>query len=181
MDLSGPDGLQLLLEALKSSGAARITLRGGSMHPTLQDGWRVQLRSVPAEELQVGDIGAFVHGNILTIHRLVWRKPIAGKAWLIFQGDNNAARELVAPEAVLAKVESAEVEREDGSFTLPFPVGSDERAWFYRSLYRAHRGLTGLFPSTSLPGEGQSGGLFYRSLRFLFRMVEPIFAPRPRR
>lgn len=181
MELSGPDGLQLLLEALKASGAARITLRGQSMHPTLRDGWRIQLRSISSDELRVGDIGAFLHGQILTIHRLVWRKCTAGREWLIFQGDNNAAKELVSPEAVLAKVESAEEEREDGSVTLPFPVGSDERAWFYRTLYGAHKRLTGLFPSTSLPGEGEPGGLSYRALRLLFRAVEPIFAPRPRR
>ncbi|MCI0568232.1 MAG: S24/S26 family peptidase [Acidobacteria bacterium] len=181
MDLSGPEGLQLLLEALKTSGAARITLRGESMHPTLRDGWRLHVRALRSDELRVGDIGAFLHGQILTIHRLIWKKRTAEKEWLIFQGDNNPARELVAPEAVLGKVESAEVEREDGSVTPPFPVGADERAWFYRCLYRAHQGMIGLFPSTSLPGEGESGGLFYRALRLLFRMVEPIFAPRPRR
>lgn len=181
MDSSGTVGLQLLLEALKASGSARITLRGESMHPTLHDGWRLLVRSLRSDELRVGDIGAFMHGQILTIHRLIWKKPIAGKEWLIFQGDNNPARELVEPEAVLGKVESAEVERPDGSFGPPFPVGADERAWFYRCLYRAHQGLTGLFPSTSLPGEGESGGVLFRALRLLFRMVEPIFAPRPRR
>jgi len=181
VEISEADGLQLLAEALKTSGAARITLRGESMHPTLQDGWRIQLRSLPSERLQVGEIGVFLHGQILTIHRLIWRKRIAGKEWLIFQGDNNSARELVAPEAVLGKVESAEAEREDGGFTLPFSVGSDERAWFYRSLYRTHRSLSGILPSASLPGEGETGGPIYRALRLLFRMIEPLFAPRPRR
>jgi hypothetical protein len=173
--------MQLLAESLKATGAARITLRGESMVPTLQDGWSLHLRSTPPEDLQVGEIGVFLHGQILTIHRLIWKKRVAGKEWLIFQGDNNPARELVAPEAVLGRVESAEVEKVDGSVTLPFPVGADERAWFYRSLYRAHQGLTGLFPSSSLPGEGESGGPLYRVLRFMFRMVEPIFSPRPRR
>jgi peptidase S24-like protein len=181
VDLFGPEALQLLAESLKATGSARITLRGESMVPTLHDGWRILLRSMPAGELQVGDIGAFLHGQNLTIHRLIWRKRVAGNEWLIFQGDNNPARELVAPEAVLGKVESAEVEKPDGSVTPAFPVGADERAWFYRSMHRAHTGLTGLFPSSSLPGEGESGGPLYRSLRFLFRMVEPIFSPRPRR
>ena len=176
-----PDTLELLAESLKASGSGRITLRGVSMLPTLQDGWRLTVRSLSADDLRVGDIGVFIHGQLLTIHRLIWRKGSAGKEWLIFQGDNNPVRELVAPDAVLGMVEAAEAERPDGSYSPQFPVGSDERAWFYRSLYRAHGALSGLLPGTALPEEGQRPGLAYRTLRFLFRMIEPVFAPRPRR
>ena len=151
------------------------------MHPTLQDGWKLHVRSLSASDLRVGDIGVFIHHEVLTIHRLIWRKRAGGKEWLIFQGDNNPVRELVTPEAVQGKVEAAEVERPDGTSTPPMPVGSDERAWFYRSLHGAHEALSGFLPGASLPEEGQPPGLAYRMLRLIFRMIEPIFSPRPRR
>ena len=172
--------LQLLIDALKAVGSARITLRGTSMDPTLRDGWILHVRSLPAEQLRVGDIGAFVHGGLLTIHRLIWKKQAAGGLRLVFQGDNNPHREEVAPEAVLGRVEAAEQERE-GANTSVFPVGADERAWFYRSVYRAHGILAPLIPDAFPPSEDQPPGRFYRSLRFLFRRVEQLFAPRPRR
>jgi hypothetical protein len=82
----------------------------------------------------------------------------------------------VPPEAVLAKVESAEEERGDGSVTLPFPVGSDERAWFYR-LSTAPTSLTGLF--LHLPSR-EGSRRCPRALRLPFRAVE-LISPSPRR
>ena len=151
------------------------------MHPTLQDGWKLHVVALPAESLRVGDIGVFIHSDVLTIHRLIWRKKQAGREWLVFQGDNNPAREMVAPEAVLGRVEGAEVEREDGKAAPPFAVGRDERAWFYRSLYRIHRALLRALPGAGLPEEGESPGVVYRVLRGVFRALEPVFSPRPRR
>ena len=101
MGLDSAGSLQLLAETLKASGSGRLTLRGQSMHPTLQDGWKLHVVALPAESLRVGDIGVFIHSDVLTIHRLIWRKKQAGREWLVFQGDNNPAREMVAPEAVL--------------------------------------------------------------------------------
>jgi len=173
--------LDLLRESLKASGAGRITVRGESMHPTLQDGWKLHVRSVPAAALRVGDIGVFIHSGVLTVHRLLWKKRAAEADMLVFQGDNNAVRELVTPEAVLGMVEAAEVERIDGSAPLPFPVGSDARAWFYRSLYRMHTPLQAVVPGLRFPEEGERPGRTYRLLRALFRVLEPVFSPRPRR
>jgi hypothetical protein len=181
MNASDPEALRALADALQSSGNGRITLRGESMLPTLQDGWELHVRSLPARALRVGDIGVFIHGNVLIIHRLIWRKEQEGKMWLIFQGDNNAVRERVAPDRVLGKVEAAEVHRDDGKDPLPFIVGADSRAWFYRSLFRMHELLGGVLPGAAVPSEGEAPGQLYRLLRALFRMVEPLFSPRPRR
>ena len=180
MSSESPETLQLLVEALRAAGAARITLRGSSMHPTLRDGWILHVRSLPAEQLRIGDIGAFVHGGLLTIHRLVWKKRTEEGTRLVFQGDNNPRREEVAPEAVLGKVEAAEEERE-GARTSIFPVGADERAWFYRSVYRAHGILASWIPGASQPPPSRPPGRVYRALRFVFKRVEPLFSPRPRR
>jgi len=176
-----PDTLRLLADALKAVGSARITLRGESMHPTLREGWILHVRSLPAEQLRIGDIGAFVHGGVLTIHRLIWKKRTEAGWRLIFQGDNNPLREEVPPEAVLGKVEAAEEERGDGPAKAAFTVGTDERAWFYRTLYRAHDTLARWVPGASLPRSDQPPGTVYRILRFVVRRVEPLFSPRPRR
>jgi hypothetical protein len=181
VDGGGSDNLRILAQTLKNSGKGRITLRGESMHPTLHDGWKLHVRSLGAESLCVGDIGVFIHGDVLTIHRLIWRKQLDGKTWLIFQGDNNAVREMVAPDSVLGRVEAAEVERVDGRESLPFRVGRDSRAWFYRSLFRVNQVVSGILPGASVPLEGESAGFVYRVSRALFRMLEPLFSPRPRR
>jgi hypothetical protein len=181
VDAADPEALRMLAEALKGAGKGRITLRGESMLPTLQDGWDLHVLSLPAASLRVGDIGVFLHGNVLTIHRLIWRSQQDGKMWLIFQGDNNAVREKVAPDRVLGRVEAAEVPRDDGKAPLPFAVGADSRAWFYRSLFRLHQMLGGAFPGAAVPSEGEAPGRLYRLFRVLFRMVEPLFSPRPRR
>lgn len=179
--LSDPDTLRLLCESLKASGAGRVHLRGESMLPTLREGWKLHIRSVPARELRIGDIGIFVHRNLLTIHRLVWKKVDGGRERFLFQGDNNPDREMVEEDAILGRVEAAEGEWSREGIQSPIPVGNDSRALFYRTAFRLHSFLTTLIPAAAVPGEGASGGLPYRCLRACFRLLEPLFSPRPRR
>jgi len=179
--LSDPDTLRLLCESLKASGAGRVHLRGNSMLPTLREGWKLHIRSVPARELQVGDIGIFVHRDLLTIHRLIWKKVEGGRERFIFQGDNNPDRERVEADAILGRVEAAEGEWSRQGVQNPIPVGNDSRALFYRTAFGLHSFLTTLIPTAAVPDEGASGGLPYRCLRTCFRLLEPLFSPRPRR
>ncbi len=176
-----PVTLRLLAESLRASGTGRIHLRGESMLPTLRDGWKVHVRSSPAESLRVGDIGAFVNRGVLTIHRLIWRKVDGGHQWFIFQGDNSPMREMVGPEAILGRVVAAEGEWARNGVSTPIPVGNDERAFFYRNAYRIHHLLSSLLPAARLPEAGIQGGLPYRCLRTCFRILERLFVPRPRR
>ena len=176
--LNDPETLQLLTKSLRASGAGRIHLRGNSMLPTLREGWKLHVRSLPATELRVGDIGIFVHRNLLTIHRLIWKTGKVGQERFLFQGDNNLEQEWVEAGAILGRVEAAEKERSRDGDSRPIPVGNDRRALFYRNAYRIHSFLAGLIPAVSLPvGEG-SGRLPYRFLRSLFRLLEPLFSPR---
>jgi len=179
--LSDPELLRLLTDSLKACGSGRIHLRGDSMRPTLQDGWKLHIRSLPAEELRVGDIAIFVHRELLTIHRLIWKRMDGKREMFIFQGDNNAHRETVEAGAILGRVEAAEGEWCQQGVPNPLPVGNDSRALFYRNTYRLHTLATRLVPSTALPGEAESGKRPYRFLRALFHLVEPIFSPRRRR
>lgn len=181
MEPSPSAGLLLLMETLRSQGTGSITVRGASMHPTLRDGWRLQVQALPGSTLQVGEIGVFLHGGNLTIHRLVWRHHFDGNESLVFQGDNNAVRETVPPEAVLGRVVAAEAPREDGTFSSRFGVGEDSRARFYRLLHRSHATLSRRFPSLRVPPPGASAGAPYRLLRAVFRSLEGIVSPRPRR
>ena len=177
----GPDTLRLLRESLKASGAGRVHLRGESMLPTLREGWKLHIRSVPARELRIGDIGIFVHRDLLTIHRLIWKKVEGGRERFLFQGDNNPVREMVDEEAILGIVEAAEGEWSRDGVQSPIPIGNDSRALFYRTAFRLHSLLATLLPAAAVPGEGASGGLPYRCLRACFRLLEPLFSPRPRR
>jgi len=169
------------METLRSRGAGSITLHGRSMLPTLRDGWRLEIQAIPGSQMQVGEIGVFLHGGSLTIHRLVWRNRRGGEESLVFQGDNNPVRETVPPEAVLGRVIAAETAREDGSYAPRVALGSDSRARFYRLAHRSHAFLSRRFPALELPGPGGSGGPSYRLLRSLFRSLERIVSPRPRR
>jgi hypothetical protein len=60
-------------------------------------------------------------------------------------------------------------------------VGKDSRAFFYRNAYRAHAWIARRFPAAAVPADGAPPGLPYRLLRAAFQLLEPIFAPRPRR
>ena len=179
--LSDPENIRLLREQLKATGAARYHLQGRSMHPSLRDGWRLQVRSVPARELRVGDIAIFLHGSGLTIHRLIWKKVEGGRESFIFQGDNNPGRESVGADAILGRVEEAEGDWSRDGVRNPIHVGNDSRALFYRTAFALHARLAALIPSAAVPGEGASGALPYRCLRACFRLLEPLFSPRPRR
>jgi hypothetical protein len=90
-------------------------------------------------------------------------------------------RETVGPEAVLGRVVAAEVERADGTFSPRFPVGNDSRARFYRLVHRSHAFLSRRFPALRIPRPGASPGASYRLFRTLFRSLEGIVSPRPRR
>jgi peptidase S24-like protein len=179
--MSDPALLRLLSESLKSSGAGRIDLRGDSMLPTLRDGWKLHVRSLPATEIRVGDIAIFIHRDLLTIHRLIWIKEEGGRKRYVFQGDNNPQRETVDADAVLGRVEAAEGEWSRRGVPRPLPVGNDSRAFFYRNAYRLNCLLERRLPSAAIPTDGASGGLPYRSLRAFFRLLESVFSPRPRR
>lgn len=176
--LSDPETLGLLTESLKASGAGRIHLQGRSMLPTLEEGWVLHVRSLPASELRVGDIGIFIHRELLTIHRLVWKKWEGGRERFLFQGDNNPERELVEAGAILGRVEAAEKQKGRIGDPGPIPVGNDRRAFFYRNAFRIHSFLTGLIPAASLSAGEGPGRLPYRFLRSLFRLLEPLFSPR---
>jgi len=176
-----PVTLRLLTDSLRASGSGRINLRGDSMVPTLRDGWKLLVRSVPAEALHVGEIVAFFNRGVLTVHRLVWKKVEGGRECFIFQGDNSPARETVESDAILGRVEGAEGDWNQNGLPIPIPVGKDERAFFYRNAYRVHSLLAPRVPWTRIPGEPGRGRLLYHLLRASFRLLERIFAPRPRR
>lgn len=179
--MSDPETLRLVCDQLKAAGAALFHVRGRSMLPTLQEGWKLHIRSVPARELRIGDIALFVHGDGLTAHRLVWKKTEGGRERFILQGDNSPVRESVPAEAILGRVEAAEGDWSREEAGDPIPVGNDSRAFFYRTAFALHSRLVALIPAAAVPGEGASGGPVYRCLRACFRLLEPLFSPRPRR
>lgn len=179
--LSDPVTLRLLSESLRQNGSGILALRGESMAPTLRDGWKVHVRSLPPADLRVGDIAVFVNRGVLTIHRLIWKKIESGRELYVLQGDNNPWREIVEPGVILGRVEAAEGGWGGDGVPLSIPVGSDERAFFYRTAYLIHARLIRRFPRLRIPSAGEPAGAPYRCFRAAFRLLERFFSPRPRR
>jgi len=179
--VSDPETLRLVCDQLRAAGAARYHVRGSSMLPTLQEGWKLHIRAVPSRELRIGEIALFVHGEGLTAHRLIWRKMEGGRERFILQGDNSPVRESIAAEAILGRVEAAEGDWSREGAGDSIPVGNDSRAVFYRTAFALHSRLAALIPAAAVPEEGASGHPVYRCLRACFRVLEPLFSPRPRR
>ena len=178
---ANPGTLQLLAETLRREGWGRIPLRGDSMLPTLQDGWRLHVRCLPASDLRVGDVGVFIYRDVLTIHRLVWKKIEGGREKYLFQGDNNRARETVEADAILGRVDAAEGAWSEAGNAQSVPVGADERAFFYRNAFRLHCWIAPVLPSLRIPEQAGRGSLAYRLARGCFQTFEKLIAPRPRR
>jgi hypothetical protein len=82
--------------------------------------------------------------------------------------------------AILGRVEAAEEDRSHSGIPLPFPVGNDTRALFYRTAHQIHSLVVRLVPGAALPGKEGPAGLPYRCLRACFRLLEPLFSPRLR-
>src|SRR5262245_45518787 len=104
-----PITAELLAEALRRTGTARIAVNGTSMHPTLQMGWGIYLKPAQGADLRPGDIAVFRTEHNLTVHRLVWIERGANGDTLVFRGDYNRLRERVPPSAVVARVVAVEV------------------------------------------------------------------------
>lgn len=141
----------------------------------------VRIRAMPAADLRIGDIGAFVNREILTVHRLIWKKKEGATMKYIFQGDNSPVREQVEEEAILGRVVAAAGEWNQPGVHQSIDVGNDERAFFYRNVYRFYARVVRHLPGLEIPRAGCEPRPLYRILRYGFRILERIISPRPPR
>ncbi len=169
-----PITAELLAESLTRAGSAILSVSGTSMHPTLQMGWRVYLRSATGADLRIGEIAVFRGATFLIIHRLVWRERSGGVERLVFRGDYNRLRERVDPSAVIARVVAVEIPGRKKGMERVVSLEPDILARFYQVTYGLSRLLRPLLSARDVtPGPI---GRFGRASRAVFAGCERILS-----
>jgi signal peptidase I len=165
-----PITAELLAESLRKSGTALMAVNGSSMHPTLQSGWRVYVRTAAGGDLRPGEIAVFRTEHGLTVHRLVWIERGEGGPVLVFRGDYNRLRERVPASAVLARVVAVEIPGLKRGMEKVVALESDVLALFYRGCWLVYRVLRPVLPAPA--PSGTPPGRFGRILRSIFAGIE---------
>ena len=94
----------LLRERLEKSGSTRISIRGGSMFPTLFHRTQIRLTRLSADEPRLGRIYAFEHRGILVAHRYAGHSTAGGYRFLSDRA--LGAGETTDREAIVGRVEA---------------------------------------------------------------------------
>jgi SOS-response transcriptional repressor LexA len=136
----------LMRAVLERGKAFRFEARGRSMHPFIQDGDMITVRSLAAGEPRTGDIVAFVHpatGGV-RIHRVV-RSAEGGYQ---LKGDNVLGEDgLFSRDAILGRVlrvERGGRVRRLGPRLRAAGLARLSRSWWFTRLFRrARRALPG--------------------------------------
>ena len=106
LSVGAVSGVLCVLWALASLvfGLTPLVLVSGSMSPAIETGDLAVARSVPARELEVGDVVSVVaSGGVRVTHRVVSLEREGSRASLVLQGDANAA-----PDALPYEVSSVD-------------------------------------------------------------------------
>lgn len=102
---AGDAGRELLIEALRARGCARLRVRGSSMRPWLRGGEVVELQSITPAEARPGDVVAFARGGGLFVHRVIGKRHGEHGTLLITKGDAFAEPDApVREDELLARV-----------------------------------------------------------------------------
>jgi signal peptidase I len=102
--------VELLAEALRVSGEARVRVHGGSMWPWVRGGDVLIVRRASLRALRRGDIVLYARDARLFAHRLLrLRRSAGGRAVLITKGDTLAHTDApISAEEFLGRVEAVE-------------------------------------------------------------------------
>ncbi len=94
---------EIWCEALKSGHTMRYKALGGSMAPFIKDGSVLTVK--PNKRIFIGDIILYKGGGGLIAHRVIRKRKVGGRAFLITKGDNLGYRDaLVSSSEILGKV-----------------------------------------------------------------------------
>lgn len=176
-----PITAELLADALRASGSARIAVNGTSMHPTLQMGWWAYVEPLRAGGLRPGEIAVFRGERHLTVHRLVWIERRPEGDTLVFRGDYSRQRERVPRSAVLGRVVAVEIPGRTRGEARIIALESDALSLFYRCAGALHAILRPVLPDPAPPGTppGLLGRFLRRSLAGAERFLS-LFLPERR-
>ena len=101
---SGRDLSEIVVRALRSGSPGILYVRGNSMIPTLKEGTQLQIEPVSPDRIAIGRIAVFLKGEILVVHRMIWKRRRGGEVEYLFKGDNSRVMERVKPGLILGVV-----------------------------------------------------------------------------
>lgn len=80
---------ELVGEVIGREATACFKVTGDSMYPFLVSGQKIQVETIPQEELIPGDIIAFRHNSGICSHRIIKREKRGYRDYLLTKGDAN--------------------------------------------------------------------------------------------
>lgn len=93
------------MKSSQDNNTARIfTARGKSMHPAIQEGWKVETEPVKAGDVAPGDIIVFNGQDKLICHRLIGKFKWRNKFYLINRGDSENIGKVLEEKDLRGKV-----------------------------------------------------------------------------
>ena len=78
-------------------------MRGGSMYPTLKEGWKIEIEPVDARVVKVGDIIVFGRGDLIC-HRLIGKVIFFKYIYFIQKGDNSSKGGICKAKDLIGRV-----------------------------------------------------------------------------
>jgi hypothetical protein len=100
---AGPTGEQLLALGAVLGRSGKIIeseISGTSMGSTLPAGSRIRIRPLPVEECRAGQVVAFVSGNAIYAHRIIF----CNRQGALTRGDNHSLCDLPVPSRAILGV-----------------------------------------------------------------------------
>lgn len=98
------DQLKLVERRLRPDEKIWLTLRSGSMLPTMPVGARIAVQPVDGSRCRVGDVVVFRQGDRLVAHRLIFGWGAGPASWFLQRGDGVSGAGLLRSEAILGRV-----------------------------------------------------------------------------
>lgn len=80
-----------------------VGLKGNSMYPSLQNGWKTKIVPANAAEIQVGNIVVF-EKDMLMCHRIAGKINFFGNYYFIQKGDNSRIGGMIKTDDLIGKV-----------------------------------------------------------------------------
>jgi len=97
-----------------------LTLKGDSMQPVFEEGWKARVQPLDYEEIRYGDVVALSRRDIFIVHRVIGKFQRKGMYFFLEKGDNTPIPKTMPRDSIIGKV--VEVFDENG-------IKVDDKQW----------------------------------------------------